>query len=90
MKVQIRVQSIDETVVAPNADALLTIAKEEASKRAPLLLRGVVKKMNNLTFAAEVVKRDNQANKRNDPPPTSAQAFLDWAVARGYITILES
>lgn len=89
MKLNIHVHDIRETVEVANAEAGLKQFKREAAKRAPFLIRPVINGMSDLAFAAEAVKRDNQANNRNDPPPASAQAFLDWAVARGYITIVQ-
>jgi hypothetical protein len=87
MKLNIHFQHIHETVEAPDAAAALRVFKREAAKRASFLLRPVINAMSDLAFAAEAVKRNNQAKNRNDPPPASAQAFLDWAIERGYLTI---
>ncbi len=87
MKLNIHFQGIRETIEVADASTALREFKKEAAKRAPFLLRPVINGMSDLTFAAEAVKRNNQAKKRNDPPPASAQAFLDWAVERGYVTI---
>jgi hypothetical protein len=88
MKVRIQYQKIDETVESQDAASLLHEVKQQAAKRAPLLMRPVVKGMSDLAFAAEAVKMANRETGRNDPAPASAQAFLDWAVQRGYVTIL--
>lgn len=89
MKIRIQYQSLDETFVAKDANEVLHKVKGEAAKRAPFLLRGVVNAMSDLKFAQEVVSRANSEFKRQDPAPQSAQAFLDWAVSRGYVSILE-
>ncbi len=89
MKVRVDIQGKSEEFEAVDAADLLRKAKLEASKRAPLLVRPVVKAMPDLTFAGEIVKRHNAAKKTNDPAPPSAQAFVDWATKCGYITILE-
>ena len=89
MKVQIHIEDIRETVEAPDAAAALHLVKREAARRAPFLLRGVINGMGDLAFAGEAVKRANKAGARNDALPQSAQEFLDWAVARGYATIVE-
>ncbi len=89
MKLKIHVRDIEETVEVASAEAGLRRFKQEAAKRAPFVVRLAINGMSDLAFAAEAVKRDNQANERNDPPPASAQAFLDWAVARGYVSVVE-
>ena len=89
MKIKIHYQDIQETVEVRDAADALSRLKGEAAKRAPFLLRGVVKSMSDMAFAAEAVKRANGASGRSDPIPASAQQFLDWAVARGYATVLE-
>lgn len=89
MKIAIHVQDIRETIEVRDAAEALSRFKAEAVSRAPLLLRGVIKSLSDLNFAAEVVKRANAAHGRNDPAPRSAQEFVDWAAARGHITILE-
>ena len=89
MKVHIHFGDIDQVVEARDANELLARAKDEAARRAPFLLRGVVRGMKDLQFAGEAVKRTNAATGENDPPPASAQEFLDWAQQRGYITVLE-
>lgn len=89
MKIAIHVQDIKQTVEVQNADEALSKMKEEAAMRAPFLLRAVIKSLSDANFAGEVVKRANAAEGRQDPIPQSAQEFLDWAVERGYATILE-
>ncbi len=89
MKVRVDIQGKREEFEATDAADLLRKAKLEASKRAPLLLRPVVKAMSDLTFAGEIVKRHNAAKGSSDPAPQSAQAFVDWATQRGYVTILD-
>ena len=90
MKIKIHIQDIEETVEVRDADEALGKLKSEAAARAPFLLRGVIKSLSNVSFAQEAVKRDNAAHGRNDVLPKSAQEFLDWAVERGYATILEA
>ena len=89
MKVRVQIEEINEIVEAANATVLLTMFKREAARRAPFLLRPIISGMSDLGFAAEAVKRDNARSGRNDAAPASAQEFLDWAIARGYATILE-
>lgn len=89
MKIKIHYQDIQETVEVRDAADALSRLKAEAAKRAPFLLRGVVKGMSDSGFAAEAVKRANGMSGRKDPVPATAQQFLDWAVARGYATIIE-
>ncbi len=87
MKLHIHVQNIRETVEVQSADEALRRFKQETAKRAPMMLRPFINSMSDLSFAAEAVKRNNQATKRDDPAPASAQQFLDWAVERGYVTV---
>jgi hypothetical protein len=87
MKLHIHVQNIRETVEVQSADEALRRFKQETAKRAPMMLRPFINSMSDLNFAAEAVKRNNQASRRNDPAPTSTQQFLDWAVERGYVTV---
>lgn len=89
MKIQIHVQDINQTVDVKDAAEALSRLKDEAAARAPFLLRGVIRSLGDLNFAGEVVKRANASEGRNDALPQSAQAFLDWAVERGYATIIE-
>ena len=89
MKIEIHVQDISQTVNVRDADEALSMMKGEAANRAPFLLRGVIKNLSDLNFAAEIVKRANAAEERQDAIPQSAQDFLDWAITRGYATILE-
>ena len=89
MKLEIHVQDIHQTVDVKNADEALSMMKAEAASRAPFLLKTVIKSLSDLNFAAEVVKRANAAEGRQDVIPQSSQAFLDWAVERGYATVLE-
>lgn len=87
MKLHIQIADVDEHVEVRDADEALRRLKSEAAKRAPFLLRAVVKGMSDLTFAGEAVKRNNAQSGRNDAPPRSAQEFLDWAIERGYVRI---
>ena len=89
MKLEIHVQDIRQTVQVADAAEALKLLKAEAAERAPFLLRGVIRSLSDLHFAGEVVKRANAAEGRDDALPQSAQQFLDWAVERGYATILE-
>ena len=90
MKLHIQVAGVDEHVDVRDAKEALQRLKNEAAKRAPFLLRGVIKGMSDLGFAAEAVKRDNARTGRNDPAPGSAQQFLDWAIERGYVRVEEA
>ena len=89
MKLHIHLQGINERVEVADAAQALQRFKAEAAKRAPMLLRPVIKSMSDLSFAAEAVKRSNGQSGRNDPAPASAQQFLDWAVERGYVSVEE-
>ena len=90
MKIKIDYQNIHETLESRDAATLLHEVKQQAAKRAPFLVRPVVNSMSDLAFAAEAVKMANRETGRSDAAPASAQDFLDWAVQRGYITILET
>jgi hypothetical protein len=90
MKIELTVEDIQQTLEGRDAADILRQAKAEAASRAPFLMRGIIRGMSDLQFAGAVVQRANAANQRNDPAPTDAQAFLDWAVAQGYVQILES
>jgi hypothetical protein len=90
MKIQLDIQNIKETVEGDSPDELLKKIKDEASKRAPLLLRGAIKAMSPLKFAGEAVKHHNRTKNTDDPAPESAQQFLDWSVACGYVKIIEN
>jgi hypothetical protein len=89
MKIHIHFNEIEETVEVKDADEALSRLKIEAASHAPLMFRGVIKNMGNIPFAREAVKRDNAANNLEQPLPNSAGEFLDWAVGRGYATVLE-
>ena len=89
MKIEIHVQDIRQTVEVRDAAQALSMMKDEAANRAPFLLKGVIKSFSDLNFAAEVVKRANSSEGRQDAIPQTAQQFLEWAVKRGYATILE-
>lgn len=89
MKLHIHAGGVDETVEVRDAAEALSRTKSEAAKRAPFLLRPVIKSMGDLAFAAEAVKRNNAEKGREDPSPGSAQEFLQWAVECGYVSIVE-
>lgn len=89
MKIEVHFQDIRETVEVRDAQEALSRFKDEAVARAPMLLRGLIRSLSDLHFAGEVVKRANAAENREDELPRSAQQFLEWAVERGYVTILE-
>lgn len=89
MKIKIHYGDIKESFEARDAADALRRFKAEAGKRAPFMLRPVIGAMGELKFAAEVVSRANGQNGRQDPAPQNAQQFLDWAAARGYITVEE-
>ena len=90
MKIQIALDDLNQSFEGRDAADLLHQAKGEAARRAPLLMRAVINRMSDLSFAGEVVKRANQQEKRGDALPQSAQQFLDWAVRRGYAKVVES
>ena len=87
MKLHIHVHEIKETVEVKDAADALRQFKQEAAKRAPFMLRPFINSMSDIAFAAEAVKRSNVELKREDPPPASAQQFLDWAVERGFVSV---
>ncbi len=89
MKIRIHFNEVRETLEARDAGEALTRLKIEAASRAPFLLRGVIKRLGDMQFATEAVKHDNATHGRSDALPRSAQEFLDWAVKRGYATIIE-
>ncbi len=89
LQLQLMNQKIEETIVGQDAAAILHMVKQETGKRVPFFLRGMVNNMSDLGFAAEAVRRANQSNGRQDPAPASAQEFLNWAVARGWVQVLE-
>jgi len=89
MKLHIHVQKVDEIVEVRDAAEALRRTKQEAAKRATFLQRAVVNAMSDLMFASKAVEMNNAQSERNDPLPRSAQEFLDWAVERGYVSILE-
>jgi hypothetical protein len=89
MKIELTVEDINQTFTGHDADDILRQAKAEAARRAPFLMRGFIQGMSDLQFAGAVVQRANVVQKRNDPAPRDAQAFLDWAVERGFVKILE-
>ncbi len=90
MKIRIDIQDVHEELEAADAADVLNQVKAEAGKRAPWLLRGPIRAMNDLTFAGEAVKQHNRQHQANDAAPVSAEEFLDWAVKHGYVTVLES
>ena len=89
MIIRVHYQSINETFEAKSSEEALRKFKQEAAKRAPFLMRGVINAMNDQKFAQEVVSRANTAHKRSDPIPQTAQEFLNWASSRGFITVEE-
>jgi hypothetical protein len=89
MKLHIHVAGVDETVEVRDADEALKRTREEAARRAPFLARPIIKAMNDQTFAAEAVKRHNAEKGLSDPIPSTAQQFLDWAIQRGYVSVVE-
>jgi len=89
MKIEVHFQEIRQIVEVRDAQQALSLFKDEAAARAPIMLRGLIRSLGDLHFAGEVVKRANAAEGRDDELPQSAQQFLDWAVERGYVTVLE-
>jgi len=90
MKLHIHAASVDEKIEVRDAAEALNRAKGETAKRAPFLLRAVVRSMSDLGFAAEAVKRNNAETQRNDPSPASAEEFLRWAIECGYVSVIEN
>ncbi len=88
MKVEIAIGKEKAVFEAKDEAALLRAAKTEAGKRAPFPLRAAIGVMSEIAFAAQVVARANKDSGRTDAAPRDAKAFVDWAVARGYATIL--
>jgi hypothetical protein len=89
MKLHIHAAGVDEVVEVRDAAEALNRTKSEAAKRAPFLLKPVIKSMSDLAFAAEAVKRHNAEKKRDDAPPASAEEFLRWAIERGFVSVIE-
>jgi multidrug resistance efflux pump len=89
MKIRVDIQDIHQEMEAADSNAMLGRVKDEAARRAPLLLRGLIKSMSDLSFAQEVVKRANASRGTSHPAPQSAQEFLDWGVSNGFVTIIE-
>ncbi|RYX81345.1 hypothetical protein EON83_24475 [bacterium] len=89
MTIQIHYKDIKETFQARNADDALSKFKKEAAKRSPFLVRAAINAMSDLKFAGEVVSRANKAREKNDPAPKSAQEFITWAQANGFLTVSE-
>lgn len=89
MKIEVHFQDIRQTVEVRDAAQALSLFKDEAAARAPIMLRGLIRSLGDMHFAGEVVKRANAAEGREDDLPQSPQQFLDWAVERGYVTVLE-
>lgn len=88
MKVEIAIGDQKATFEADDEAALLRAVKNEAAKRAPWLMRAAVNAMSDLSFAAQVVARANKESGRDDHAPQSAREFLEWAISRGYATVL--
>jgi hypothetical protein len=90
MKIEIHFGDIKEVLEARDAAESLSRLKAETAARAPLLLRGIIKSLGDIQFAQEAVKRENATSGRSDALPQTAQEFLDWAVERGYATVLDA
>jgi hypothetical protein len=88
MKVEIAIGDQKARFEASDEATLLRSVKSEAARRAPFLVRAGINAMSDLAFAAQVVSRANKDSGRNDKAPQSAREFLDWAVLRGYATVL--
>ena len=88
MKLHIHVQKVDEIVEVKDAAEALRRTRQEAAKRAPMLLRPVLNAMSDMAFAGEAVKRHNGESGRSDAIPQSAQEFLDWAIERGFVSVM--
>jgi len=89
MTIQVHYKDIQESFQASDASDALSKFKKEAAKRAPFPLRMLINAASDLKFAGEVVSRANKARDANDPIPKTAQEFLDWAQANGFISVSE-
>jgi hypothetical protein len=93
MKVRIRFQSpqisFDREFTGPDAETTVEEMKKELASRLGFIERQVVKAMNTLSFAQEVVDRYNKETKQSLPRPASCQEFLDQAQAIGILTFVE-
>ena len=89
MTLHIHAYGVDVQAHARDAEDALRQFQDAIAGGAPKWARSLVRSAPALTVAREAVKRDNAAHKRNDPLPGSAQAFLEWAVRRGYASVVE-
>lgn len=89
MKIKLTIEEQQQTFEGRDAADILHQAKGEAARKAPFLMKAMINGMSDLQFAGAVVQRANTTQKRNDPTPADAQAFLKWAVAQGYVQVLE-
>ncbi len=89
MKLQVHAYGVQVVAQARDADEALRGFKTAIISGAPKWTRPMMGQMDALTIAREAVKRDNAAQGCAEPLPSSAQEFLDWALRRGYISLLE-
>jgi hypothetical protein len=93
MKVRVNVQTpqmtLDEVFSGADAEAVVRAMQKSAAGRLSFLLRAFVNAMSPLQFAQEVVRRYNEAMKKDIPAPTSCQEFLERGQTEGIAQILE-
>lgn len=82
--------TVKETFAGKSADEVVGAVKARVTRELPFALRIAVGAMSNLHFAQEVVRRYNNAQKRNLPLPTSCEEFLNLAQSQGFAIIEEA
>jgi hypothetical protein len=94
MKVRVVYQTpdiaVDDIFSGRDADAVVTAMKQAVAGRAGFALRLIINMMSPLAFAQEVVRRYNEATKRDVPWPKSCAEFLQLGEAEGIVKILEN
>lgn len=89
MKLQVHAYGVHVTADVLDATDALQAFKTAITSGAPRWARPLMGRMEALSIAREAVKRDNAAQNRAEPLPSSAQEFLDWALRRGYVSLLD-
>ena len=91
MRVQVHIDhpqmKINEAFSGTTADDIVAAIKARVSKELGFAMRLAVNAMGNLMFAQEIVKRYNEAEKKNLPLPKSCQEFLETAQKEGIATV---
>lgn len=94
MKVHLKFQqdkiNVDESFTGGNADEVVGKMKARVTRELPFAMRFVVSAMSNVMFAQEVVKRYNEAQKKDVPLPTTCAEFLQRAQEQGLAIIEEA